>query len=106
MSKLHIKKGDKVRVLAGESRGEEGRVIKVYPLKGTAVVEGDGIKKAMKHTKPNAANPQGGIVKQDVPINLSNLAVIDGAGNATRIGRKIEDGKSVRYSKKSQEVIK
>ena len=107
MSKLHIKKGDKVKVLAGESKGEEGRVIKVYPSKMTAIVEGDGIKKATKHSKPNAANPDGGIVHQDIPIHVSNLAVVDGAGNATRIGRKKdEDGKLVRYSKKTQEVIK
>lgn len=107
MPKLHIKKGDRVRILAGESRGEEGRVIKVYPAKGKAIVEGEGIKKAMKHAKPNAANPQGGIVKQDIPIHVSNLAVIDGQGNATRIGRKHdENGKLVRYSKKSEEVLK
>jgi large subunit ribosomal protein L24 len=106
MSKLHIKKGDRVKVLAGESKGEEGRVIKVYPAKLTAIVEGDGIKKAKKHTKPNAANPQGGIIQQDIAIHISNLAVIDGAGNATRIGRKEENGKIVRYSKKSGEVIK
>jgi large subunit ribosomal protein L24 len=106
MSKLHIKKGDKVKVLAGESKGEEGRIIKVYPAKNTAIVEGDGIKKAKKHTKPNAANPQGGIVQQDIPIHISNLAVIDAEGNVTRIGRREEDGKLVRYSKKSGEVIK
>ena len=106
MAKLHIKKGDTVRVIAGESKGAEGTVRKVYPEKGRAIVEGNDIKKMSKHTKPNAANPQGGIVHEEAPIHISNLMVVDGKGNATRIGRKTDDkGNKVRYSKKSGEVI-
>lgn len=106
MSKLHIKKGDKVRVLAGESKGKEGTVIKVYPADNRALVEGDDIKKVSKHTKPNAANPQGGIIQMDAPIHISNLIVLDASGVAGRIGRKLEGEKTVRYNKKSGEVIK
>jgi large subunit ribosomal protein L24 len=106
MSKLHIKKGDKVRVLAGESKGKEGTVIKVYPADNRALVEGDDIKKVSKHTKPNAANPQGGIIQMDAPIHISNLMVLDSSGVAGRIGRKVEGDKTVRYNKKSGEVIK
>ena len=106
MAKLHIKKGDTVRVIAGESKGAEGTVRKVFTEKNRAIVEGDDIKKMSKHTKPNAASPQGGIVHEEAPIHISNLMVIDGKGNATRIGRKLDDsGKKVRYSKKSGEVI-
>lgn len=106
MSKLHIKKGDKVKVLSGESKGKIGSVIKVYPDTQRALVEGDDIKKVSKHTKPNAANPQGGIIKQDTPIHISNLMVVDSKGVASKVGRKNEDGKSVRYFKKTGEVIK
>jgi large subunit ribosomal protein L24 len=106
MAKLHIKKGDTVRVIAGESKGAEGTVRKVFTEKNRAIVEGDDIKKMSKHTKPNAASPQGGIVHEEAPIHISNLMVIDGKGNATRTGRKLDDsGKKVRYSKKSGEVI-
>ena len=106
MAKLHIKKGDTVRVIAGESKGAEGTVRKVFTEKNRAIVEGDDIKKMSKHTKPNAASPQGGIVHEEAPIHISNLMVIDSKGNATRIGRKLDDsGKKVRYSKKSGEVI-
>lgn len=106
MAKLHIKKGDTVRVIAGESKGAEGTVKKVYTEKQRAIVEGDDIKKISKHTKPNAANPEGGIVKEEAPIHISNLMVIDGKGNATRTGKKLDDkGNKVRFSKKSGEVI-
>jgi len=106
MSKLHIKKGDKVKVLTGESKNKMGTVIKVYPDTKRALVEGDEIKKVSKHTKPNAANPQGGIVEQDAPIHISNLMVVDSKGVAAKTGRKVEDGKTVRFNKKSGEVIK
>jgi large subunit ribosomal protein L24 len=106
MSKLHIKKGDKVKVLAGESKNKIGTVIKVYPDTKRAIVEGEEIKKASKHTKPNAANPQGGIVQQDAPIHISNLMVMDSKGVASKMGRKVEEGKTVRFNKKSGEVIK
>lgn len=108
MAKLHIKKGDTVRVIAGESKGAQGKVKKVYPEKMRAIVEGDDIKKISKHTKPNAANPQGGIIKTEAPIHISNLAVIDPkSGEVTKIGRKRdENGKLVRFAKKSEEVLK
>ena len=107
MSKLHIKKGDTVKVIAGNSKGSEGKVIEVLIAKNRAIVE--GVNMVSKHSKPNAANPQGGIVKQEAPIHISNLMLVDPkSGDSTRIGRKRDDktGKLVRYSKKSGEVIK
>ncbi|MEE4176175.1 MAG: 50S ribosomal protein L24 [Bacteroides sp.] len=104
-AKLHIKKGDAVKVIAGNEKGSQGKVLEVYPEKLRALVE--GVNMVSKHTKPNAANPQGGIIKKEAPIHISNLMVIDGKGNATRIGRKLNDkGKLERYSKKTGEVIK
>ena len=106
MSKLHIKKGDTVYVNAGESKGKTGRVLKVLVEKQRAIVE--GVNMVSKSTKPSAKNPQGGIVKQEAPIHISNLKVVDPkTGEATRIGRKVgADGKLVRVSKKSGEEIK
>jgi len=106
MAKLHIKTGDTVKVIAGEFKGEEGKVLRVIPSKSRAVVE--GVNEVSKHQKPSASNPQGGIVKEEAPIHISNLMLIDPkSGDATRIGRKLdENGKLVRYSKKSGEVIK
>lgn len=105
-TKLHIKKGDTVVVIAGESKGQRGKVLSVQVEKQRAIVE--GINLVSKHTKPNAKNTQGGIVKQEAPIHISNLMLIEPAtGNPTRIGRKKnEEGKIVRYSKKSGEEIK
>lgn len=106
MSKLHIKKGDNVYVLTGEDRGKTGRVLKVLVSKGRAIVE--GVNFVTKATKPSAQHPQGGLVKMEAPINISNLSLIDPkSGKPTRIGRrKNEEGKTVRYSKKSGEEIK
>ncbi len=103
---MHIKKGDNVRVIAGNDKGRSGRVLAVVSEKNKAIVE--GVNMVSKHTKPNADYPNGGIIKKEAAIHLSNLKVIDGAGNATRIGRKRDEnsGKSIRYSKKSGEVIK
>ena len=105
-NKIHIKKGDTVMVISGESKGMQGRVLKVDPKANKAI--GEGVNKVSKHTKPNADNPKGGIVKKEAYIHISNLKVVDGKGNATRVGRKSDDktSKSVRYSKKSGEVIK
>ena len=105
-TKLHIKKGDTVVVIAGESKGQRGKVLSVQVDKQRAVVE--GINMVSKHTKPNAKNTQGGIVKQEAPVHISNLMLVEPAtGNPTRIGRrKDEAGKLVRYSKKSGEEIK
>ncbi len=106
MSKLHIKKGDTVFVNSGEDKGKTGRVLEVIVAKQRAVVE--GINMVSKSTKPNAKNPQGGIVKQEASIHISNLNVVDPkTGKATRIGRRRnEAGKLVRYAKKSGEEIK
>jgi len=105
-AKLHIKKGDTVKVLAGNSRGMQGKVLVVNAQDNTAIVE--GISLVSKHTKPNAKNTQGGIVKQEAPVHISNLMIVDAKGNATRIGRKLDSKteKLVRYSIKSGEVIK
>jgi len=104
--KLHIKKGDQVYVIAGDSKGQQGKVLKVDAAKQRAIVEGVNICK--KATKPNAKNPQGGIVEQEAPIHISNLQVLDPkSGKPTRVGRKAgENGKLVRYAKKSGEEIK
>lgn len=104
--KLHIKKGDNVFVISGESKGQKGKVLEVFYDKQRAIVE--GVNMVSKHTKPNADNPQGGIVKQEAPIHISNLLNVDpSSGEATRIGRRRNDKeKLVRYSKKSGEEIK
>jgi large subunit ribosomal protein L24 len=104
--KIHIKKGDTVYVNTGENRGQQGRVLEVYPKQYRALVE--GINLVSKHTKPNSDNPQGGIVKKEAPVHISNLMVADpSSGEPTRVGRKLDkNGKLVRYSKKSGEEIK
>ncbi len=106
MSKQNIKKGDIVYVLSGDDRGKQGRVLSVQVSKERAIVE--GINMVSKSTKPSAKYPQGGIIKIEAPVHLSNLALLDPkSGKPTRIGRrKDESGKSVRYSKKSGEEIK
>lgn len=99
--KLNIKKGDTVIVITGDDKGKKGEVRTVSSEKMKAVVE--GVNMISKHTKPNAENPQGGIVKKEAAIHISNLMVVcPETGKPTRIGRKDnEKGKSVRYSKKS-----
>lgn len=106
MSKLHIKKGDTVYVLAGEDKGRKGRVLSVDADKNRAVVEGINI--VSKSTKPSAKHPQGGFIKMEAPINISNLALLDPkSGKPTRVGIRIgENGEKVRYAKKSGEEIK
>ena len=104
MSKLHIKKGDTVKVLTGADNGKTGKIISVDREKGRAFIE--GINLVSKHTKPSATNPQGGIVKREASIHISNLMVVDSKGQASRVGRKLnKDGKLVRYSLKSGEVL-
>jgi large subunit ribosomal protein L24 len=106
MTKLNIKKGDNVMVIAGNSKGQSGRILVVDKEKGRAIVE--GVNLISKHTKPNADNPKGGIIKQEAGVNISNLMIIDSTGKPTRIGRRKDEksGKTVRFSKKSGEVIK
>ena len=105
-TKLHIKKGDTVVVIAGNYRTKEGKVLEVIRATGKAIVE--GVNMVKKHTKPNATHPQGGIVEKEAPIHISNLMNKDPkTGKPTRIGRKLDkNGKLVRYSKKSGEEIK
>ena len=104
--KLHIKKGDTVCVIAGDNKGQQGKVLKVEVSKQRAIVEGVNLVK--KATKPNAQNPQGGIVEQEAPIHISNLQVLDPqCGKPTRVGRRANaEGKLVRFAKKSGEEIK
>ena len=106
MSKLHIKKGDTVYVNAGNDKGKTGRVLRVLVSKNRAVVE--GLNMVSKSAKPTAKHPQGGIIKMEAPIHVSNLNLLDPkSGKPTRVGRrKNEEGKTVRYSKKSGEEIK
>lgn len=105
MGKLKIRKGDTVKVVAGESKGIEGKVLEVFRDTNKALVE--GVNMITKHQKPSAQNPQGGIVKKEAKIQISNLALLDPtSGEATRVGMRVEDGKKVRFSKKSGEVIK
>jgi large subunit ribosomal protein L24 len=104
--KLHIKKGDTVVVITGNYKGKKGRVLEVIRKKDRAIVEGVNLIK--KHTKPNTNNPQGGIIEQEAAIHISNLMLVDPkTGEPTRTGRRFnDDGKLVRYSKKSGEEIK
>ena len=102
MKKLNIKKGDTVYVNAGNDKGKTGKVLSVIPAKDRAIVE--GINLVSKHTKPNAKQPQGGIIKQEAGIHISNLQLID--PKSTRVGHKVVDGKKIRYAKKSGEEIK
>ena len=106
MAKLHIKKGDSVYVLSGEDKGKTGKVLKVFVDKQKALVEGCNI--VTKSAKPSAKNPQGGFIKVEAPIHISNLSLIDPkSGEATRIAIKVkEDGTKVRIAKKSGEEIK
>ncbi|MCB9180110.1 MAG: 50S ribosomal protein L24 [Flavobacteriales bacterium] len=103
---MHIKKGDMVKVIAGEDKGREGRVLEVERRKMTAIVE--GLRMVTKHSKPTTENPQGGILKKEAPIHISNLMLIDPkSGEPTRVGRKKEqDGKLARYSKRTGDLIK
>ncbi|EZH72650.1 50S ribosomal protein L24 [Aquimarina atlantica] len=103
MTKLKIKSGDTVRVIAGDNKGQEGTVQKVLKDKNKAIVE--GVNLVSKHQKPSATNPQGGIVKQEAPIHISNLSLLTAKGETTRVGYRIEGDKKVRFSKKSNEVI-
>ena len=103
MNKIKIKKGDKVRVLAGSNKGAEGIVAKVLRESNKAIVEGVNLVK--KHAKPSAENPQGGIREKEAPIQIYNLTLLTTDGEPTRVGYRMEGDKKVRFSKKSNEVI-
>lgn len=106
--KLHIKKDDTVLVIAGSSKGKQGKVLTIDRAKNRAIVE--GVNKVKKNTKPQTdkANPEGGIIEKEASIHISNLMLVDPkSGEATRVGRKMDkDNKLVRYSKKTGEEIK
>lgn len=103
---MHVRKGDTVKIIAGNDRGKNGKILEVDTRRRRAIVEGANI--VVKHVKPSAENPSGGIEKTEASIHLSNLMLVDGAsGEPTRIGRKLNDaGKLQRYSKKTGEFIK
>jgi large subunit ribosomal protein L24 len=104
MIKLKIKSGDTVTVIAGDHKGSEGKVVSVDREKNKAIVE--GVNMVSKHTKPSAKNPQGGIVKKEAPIHISNLSLLDPKSKkATKVGIKTEGDKKVRFSKKSNQVL-
>jgi large subunit ribosomal protein L24 len=105
MTKMQIKKGDKVVVIAGKDKSKTGNVLVVLPKEQRVIVEGVNVIK--RHTKPNAVNPEGGIIEREAPIHMSNVQLADPkTGEPTRIGHKLlEDGTKVRYAKKSGEVI-
>ena len=104
MIKLKIKTGDVVRVIAGDHKGSEGKILRVDREKNKAIVE--GVNMVSKHTKPSAKNPQGGIVKKEAPIHISNIALVDPKSKtATKVGIKVEGDKKVRFSKKSNQVV-
>ena len=100
--KLKIKSGDTVRVIAGDHKGEEGKIVTIISSKNRAIVE--GVNMISKHTKPSAQNPQGGIVKKEASMDISNLMLLEN-GETTKVGYRIEDEKKVRFSKKSDKAI-
>ena len=104
MIKLKIKSGDTVKVIAGDHKGSEGKVSRVDREKNKAIVE--GVNMVSKHTKPSAKSPQGGIVKKEAPIQISNISLIDPkTKETTRTGVRVEGDKKVRFSKKSNQVL-
>lgn len=102
MTKFKIKVGDTVKVIAGDNKGSEGKVLQIIKEKNRAIVE--GVNLISKHTKPSAQNPQGGIVKKEASIHISNIALIEN-GETVRVGYRMEDGKKVRFSKKSEKAL-
>ena len=101
--KLKIKTGDIVKVIAGNQKGTQGKVLRVFSDKNRAIVEGINVVK--KHNKPSANNPKGGITEMELSIDISNISLITSDGQPTRVGFKIEKDKKVRYSKMSDEVL-
>jgi large subunit ribosomal protein L24 len=100
---MKYKVGDNVKIIAGDQKGSSGKIIKIYRAKNKALVEGINIVK--KHNKPNANNPKGGIVEKESPVHISNISFVTKDGNTTRVGYKVEDGKKVRISTKTKEII-
>jgi len=103
MAKIKIKSGDTVRVIAGDHKGQEGKVVRILTDKNKAIVEGVNMNK--KHEKPSASNPQGGITEKEAPLQISNLSLIDGNGKSTRVGVRMDGDKKVRFAKSTNEII-
>ena len=103
MTKLRIKTGDTVRVIAGDQKGQEGKVLRDLIEKNKAIVE--GVNMVKKHEKPSASNPQGGIKEKEAPLQISNLSLIDGNGKSTRVGYRMEGDKKVRFAKTTNEIL-
>ena len=103
MKKLKIKTGDTVRVIAGDHKGSEGKILKLFSDKEKAIVEGVNVVK--RHTKPNAQNPQGGILEKEAPIHISNLSLLTNDGETTRVGYQMTGDTKERISRKTKEVI-
>ncbi|PIE48495.1 MAG: 50S ribosomal protein L24 [Flavobacteriales bacterium] len=102
MAKLKIKSGDTVQIISGESKGQSGKVLKVNIAKQTAIVE--GVNMVSKHRKPSAQNPQGGIEEMEAPVHISNMMLVEN-GKPVRVGYRMENGKKIRFSKKSDKAI-
>ena len=100
---MKYKVGDNVKIIAGDQKGSSGKIVKIYRAKNKALVE--GINMVKKHNKPNANNPKGGIVEKESPVHISNISFVTKDGNTTRVGYKVEDGKKVRISTKTKEII-
>ena len=103
MTKLKIKTGDTVKVIAGDHKGSEGKVVKVFIEKNKAIVE--GVNMVKKHEKPSAANPHGGIKEKEAPLQISNLSLMDKDGKTTRVGYRMEGDKKVRFAKSNNEIL-
>jgi large subunit ribosomal protein L24 len=103
MKKIKIKTGDNVKVITGNNKGSEGKVLKIVSDKNRLIVE--GINMVKKHMKPNAQNPQGGIIEKEASIHISNVSLLTSSGESTKVGYRMDDNKKVRFSKKSNEVI-
>ena len=103
MKKIKIKTGDNVKVVTGNNKGSEGKVLKIVSDKNRLIVE--GVNMVKKHKKPNAQNPQGGIIEKEASIHISNVSLLTSTGETTKVGYRMDDNKKVRFSKKSNEVI-
>ena len=103
MIKIKIKTGDQVKVLAGDHKGSEGKIVKIFRSKSLAIVK--GVNMVKKHNKPSSQNPKGGIAEQEAPIHISNLSLLTSKGETTRVGYNIVDGKKNRVALKSDEII-
>ena len=103
MKKIKIKTGDNVKVITGNHKGSEGKVLKIVSEKNRLIVE--GVNMVKKHMRPNAQNPQGGIIEKEAFLHISNVSLLTSTGETTKVGYRMDENKKVRFSKKSNEVI-